>query len=128
MAHIEQAPVLMKANDGRVNTGAWHITLYDERDRRVRALKALGVCWVAAPLLFFTFVPIVHLLVSAGAFLAGPVVAYARYNVPRGSEKLTGRCPVCNREITIALEPKESVPMWKYCPLCNAPLHVMQPG
>lgn len=125
MSSAQQQAILIKPNDGAAAFGVLHGTAYDERDRVRRAAKTLAVYWGLAPLLFFTFVPIVHLIGAGALLVAGPVAAALRYRTTYQSDQATGTCPVCKNAVTIRLEPAERLPLWKYCPLCHAPLQLV---
>ena len=52
-------------------------------------------------------------------------MGYRRYQQRSSSEKVTGTCPRCHNEISLALEPREQLPLRKYCPQCGTPLHIV---
>lgn len=126
MPHVEQQPILIKPNNHPARLGILQITAYDKRDRLIRAAKILGIYWALA--LLSVPILVAHWVLVPGFFIAGPVMAYLRYRVTERSDKATGQCPVCNHDIAIRLEPAERSPMWKYCPVCNAPLQLLTPS
>ncbi len=123
MATAEQLPILLKSND-HGGPGLLHIWAYDRSDRVKRAAKSWIGFWIAA----VCSVPLIglHWFLVPGFLIAGPVSAYRRYHALQTSEKATGTCPVCHNDVSIHLEPKERPDLWKYCPSCNSPLHLVQ--
>lgn len=100
-------------------------TSYDQHDRLARAAKAWVICWVLAVLALVTFIPVVHLLASAGLFIAGPIMGYSRYRSLSTATGVTGVCPSCRKDITLKVQPEDRLPIWTYCPGCGAPLHLV---
>jgi hypothetical protein len=82
----------------------------------------LGIFWGLA--LLSVPILVAHWVLVPAFLLAGPVAAYLRYQVTMISEKAAGECPSCHEHISVALEPKERPPLWKYCPLCNVPVQL----
>lgn len=126
MPAIKEQPIFLKGNNGTTSPATFYTIEYDQRDRLKRALKVLLICWLLAPALFFTFVPVVHLVLSVGVFLAGPLLAYRRYRMLSSNDKVSGQCPQCRNAITLRLEPAEKLAKWKYCPRCQAPLQILE--
>lgn len=122
MATTETRPILIK-NEDVASDGTLYLRAYDNRDRFKRAAKAWTGCWIAAVLC----VPLIglHWFLVPGFLIAGPIMAYKRYHALFTSEKASGVCPVCHNDVTISLEPKERPELWKYCPSCNSPLHLV---
>ncbi len=126
MAHAEQHPILIKSNDGAATAGSLHVTIYDKHDRTIRAGKVLALYWLFA--ILSIFVPIAHFVLVPGFVLAGPIMAYFRYRVASRSDNAIGQCPVNNNDVTIRLKPADQLPLWTYCPVCNAPLQLVEPS
>lgn len=123
MATIEEQDVWIKVNDGDTAcAGVFFETHYTPHDRFVRAIKALGALWGMAVLLIP--VPPIHLILIPAFLIAGPVVAYRRYITSVVANHVTGACPTCKQDMKLALQPADRVPTWKYCPKCNAPVHI----
>ncbi len=97
-------------------------TVYSPRERAVRAAKAWFVCWLLALL----SMPIIglHWLLVPGFTIAGVVLGLRRYRTQEASSALNGECAMCGKDFTLALEQNEHAPLWKYCPHCQAALHV----
>jgi len=98
------------------------ITQYDEKDRMKRALKRLGLFW----LLSIGSIPIIfaHWVLVPGFFLAGPIAAWMVYQVEHAIDHASGVCPNCNESVTIKFEPKDTLPKWTYCPICNKSIQI----
>lgn len=124
MSHAEQYPILIKANDGSTCAGELHVTVYDKRDRMIRAAKMLALYWGLA--LLSVPVMVAHWVLVPGFFLAGPVMAWLRYRVLERKNKVTGQCPVNKNTVTIPLQPADRLPLWTYCPVCEAPLQLVE--
>ena len=123
MATAEQLPILLK-NDDNAGQGFLHVWAYDSSDRVKRAAKVWIGFWIAAALCIPLVV--IHLILIPAFLIAGPLMAYRSYHTLNTSEKATGTCPVCHNDVSIELEPKERLELWKYCPVCNSPLHLVQ--
>ncbi|MEO5573515.1 MAG: hypothetical protein ABIR48_03380 [Gammaproteobacteria bacterium] len=124
MSHTEQYPILIKANDGATSAGALKVTVYEKRERLMRAARMLALYWMLALLSLPIFVA--HWLLVPGFFIAGPVMAWLRYRVVERKDQVTGQCPVDKNDVTIPLEPSVRLPFWTYCPLCAAPLQLIE--
>ena len=113
-------------NNGGAQPGTLHVTLYNPRERAVRAAKAWAVCWVLALLAL----PIIglHWILVPSLTLAGVLLGYQRYRATTTSQKIEGLCPMCHSSIEIKLESAEHPPLWKYCPACNAPFSIEAPA
>lgn len=126
MAIVEQKHIWIKGNENALQEGGvFSITSYDPRDRLIRAAKACGICWALAVLALVTFIPVVHLLAAAGLFIAGPIMGYSRYRSLSTANDVSGVCPSCRKDITLKIQPEDSLPIWTYCPVCGAPLHLV---
>lgn len=131
MATTEQQPILFINDKASTAEGVLHLRAYDKSDRIKRAVKTCIWLWILAFLAIYPplLIPGPHLAVTIplgiGLVIAGPVSAYRRYRALHTSEKATGECPVCHNQVTIALEPKERPDLWKYCPVCNNSLHLV---
>lgn len=122
MPVAREQPVLVTSRDGRCSGGAVLSTFYSPRERAVRAAKAWAVCWVLA--LLSLAIPGLHWFLVPGLTVAGVVLGWRHYRMQEASSALNGKCAACGKEFTLALEPDEHGPLWKYCPHCQASLHV----
>ncbi len=117
-----QAVQFKTSNNDTVNHAELHITLYDDKDRLKRALMRLGLFW----LLSIGSLPIIfaHWVLVPGFFIAGPIAAMMVYRVDQAFDNAVGQCPNCKEQVTIKMEPKDSLPKWTYCPSCNNPIQI----
>lgn len=125
MASIENTTICFKGNDAKATVAELQTTLYDARDRLRRALLKLGLFWF----LSIASLPIIfaHWVLVPGFFLAGPWMAWRTYHMTQARNHATGRCPGCDTEVKIKLEPNDELPKWTYCPACNEPLQIAEP-
>lgn len=122
MPGSEQHKIVFKTEGSHPAAATLYLNVYTPHERLVRALKMLGIFWGLA--LLSVPILVAHWVLVPGFLLAGPVAAYLRYQVTATSEKAAGECPGCHKNISVALEPKELPPLWKYCPLCNVAVHL----
>jgi len=122
MPIVREQSVTMTGRDGKCSGGVLSGAVYSPRERTLRALKAWAICWALALL----SVPVIglHWFLVPGFAVAGVVLGVQRYRMREASGVLTGRCALCGKEFSLALEPNERAPLWKYCPHCQAALHV----
>ena len=123
MASKEQQTVLISFKD-TVRDGQLFFTAFTRNDRIKRAVLALVICLALGIPLIFPIIPILHIFLAAGLFIAGPVLFYKRLHQHDAKEKVTGACPNCAHDISIELEANEQLPLWKYCPQCNESLQI----
>jgi len=123
MPLAEQHRVVFKSVDDSTASGELSVQVYSDHERLMRSLKIWGLCWLLALL----SVPILgaHWFLVPGFLIAGPIMGYRRYHQHSISVKVTGACPRCHSEISLALEPREQLPLHKYCPQCSTPLHIV---
>ncbi len=112
----------LTGRDGQYSGGVMLGAVYGPSERTARALKAWALCWALALL----SVPIIglHWFLVPGFSIAGVVLGMQRYRTSEASRALNGRCASCGKEFSLALEPNERAPLWKYCPHCQAGLRV----
>lgn len=122
MPQIEHSEVYLQGNDGDRQAGSLQTTRYDQGDRLKRALQRLAFFWLLAGITLF--IPIAHFVLVPGFLIAGPVVAYLTYQTEAVRNHTSGTCPACGKEITLAMDAKDTLPKWTYCPDCNAPLQI----
>jgi len=126
MPKLENTPVSITDNDGKIAPGQMQTTYFDQGDRLKRALQRLGFFWLLAGIT--AFIPIAHFVLVPGFLIAGPVVAYMTFQMGWMRNHVSGECPGCQKEITIKLEAKDELPKWTYCPACNVPLQIIKPN
>ncbi len=123
MPFTEQHRIVFKTVDDSTTPGELNVQVYSDHERLMRSLKIWGLCWLLAVL----SLPILgaHWFLVPGFLIAGPIMGYRRYHQHSISVKVTGTCPRCHNEINLTLEPREQLPLRKYCPHCSAPLHIV---
>lgn len=124
MSEIKRVSVLLEGGEGERQAGHLEIECFSTRERMLRALKILMVCWLIAGVT--VFIPIAHFFLVPGFLIGGPIAAYMRYKSAELPLGIEGVCPVCVEQIKMSVEASESLPMWKYCPACNASIKVQE--
>lgn len=124
MVTTEQRTIHIKSGDNGIGSGLLNIINYEKNDRLKRALKMLGLFWLFSLL----SIPIViaHWVLVPGFFIAGPIVAYRRYQMGSEIKNAIGQCPACQNEITVEMEPADNLPKWTYCPNCSASIQLVE--
>lgn len=125
MAQTAESAVLLQSNDGSKDSAVLYKLLFDKKDRFIRALKLVGIFWGLA--ICMIPIPVVHLTILPAFIVAGPIAAVFRFRALEANEHVLGTCPVCNKDIKIAVEANEQPPMHKYCPACDKPIQVLVP-
>ena len=118
----EQQEILIKGGSSAPRSGVLYLTAFNQRERTMRAIKVLAIAWGGA--LVALFIPLAHFVLVPAFLIAGPVMAYLRYRVTETAENVRGACPVCEKEVTIAVGGNERPPVWTYCPECQAPINI----
>ncbi len=126
MIRVDKLPILIQPNSGPAVAGVLHIANFDPQERFKRAAKVWGFCWLFAVL----SVPVViaHWVLVPGFLLAGPIMAYRRYQIVSAVERAEATCPVCSVAVTISMEADDSLPKHTYCPKCNGPIQLLNPS
>lgn len=120
--HTTQTIHFLGKND-TLSTGAeFHSTEFNQQDCVKRALKRLGLCWLASAASLFII--LAHWVLVPGFFIAGPILAIQAYRTRKIATHASGSCPVCQQTIRINLEPNEKVPLWRPCPDCKNTVHI----
>jgi len=123
MSTLEQRAIVIKGAE-QERDGVLRLHVFSPQDRVMRAAKVWGLCWLLATITLF--IPIAHFVLVPGFLLAGPIWAIKRYGVTLALEQVTGHCPNNGEEITLKLDPSDHLPMWTYCPVCNASLQLLE--
>ncbi len=124
MPNQEVQIVYVRADDRPASEGELIFTRYHSGERLSRAAKALLGCWAAAGVT--VLIPIAHFVLVPGFFIAGPVLAYTRYQAERTSDAVKVDCPSCCQKVTVEMEASEKLPVYKYCPHCRVNLHISE--
>src|SRR3569623_958855 len=123
MSTLEQRAIEINGAE-QERVGVLRLQVISPQDRVMRAAKVWGLCWLLATITLF--IPIAHFVLVPGFLLAGPIWAIKRYGVTLALEQVTGHCPNNGEEITLKLDPSDHLPMWTYCPGCNASLQLLE--
>jgi hypothetical protein len=126
MSNSETTVIVFKDKDGNTVDGEMFTTRFDSGDRSKRALGRLAACWAAAGVTLF--IPLAHVVLVPAFLIAGPALAVAAYRQEFARERVEGQCPACQAAVEIKLEPKDTLPKWRYCPACNASLQIVEKG
>ena len=123
MPRSETQAVFFKSSNSEPSMNAeLQMTFYGDKDRLKRALMRLGLFWLLA----IGSIPIIfaHWVLVPGFFIAGPLAAIMVYRIEQAVDHASGQCPTCKEQITIKLEPKDTLPKWTYCPSCNNSIQI----
>jgi len=122
MAETQVKAVTLKNDTAGEGPAEFYFEVFDKQDRMKRAIKILLLCWFGALL----SLPIIfaHWVLVPGFFLAGPYMAYRYYNTTEVPKKIAGVCPSCGGDMELMVESTDKLPMWRYCSVCNASLHI----
>jgi len=123
MSTLVHHPIVIKCGD-IVGSGVLHSNVFDARERKIRAAKIWGLMWLFA--LLSLPIIIAHFVLVPGFLIAGPVMAFKRYRVTEVTDHVSGNCPSGKEDFTLPLEASDRLPMWAYCPACNAPLQLLE--
>lgn len=122
MPTIRHLSVTLIDNDDKAAPGQLQTTVFAHNDRVQRGLLKLGTFWLLA----LVSVPIIiaHWVLVPGFFIAGPWMGYRTYKMTQRHDHIDGDCPVCQTTVKIKTEAQQTLPLWTYCPHCNAPLQI----
>ncbi len=115
--------IRIENSDNHSTLGQLLITTYTPQERTARAIKILAIMWGLAVVTLF--IPLAHFILVPGFLIAGPVIAYKRYQMAEHPSSADGHCPTCNQPSSIHLEPSDTLPMWVYCSVNNDPLQLL---
>ena len=123
MTTMVQRPIVLKSGDA-TGEGVLHLQTFDAKERKIRAAKTWALMWLLAVL----SLPIIiaHFVLVPGFLIAGPVLAMKRYRVTEVPDHVSGLCPSGKEEFNLRLEASDHLPMWSYCPVCNASLQLLE--
>ncbi len=123
MSTTRYRTISIKNADNNSTTGQLHITHYSQSERTARALKMLALMWLLA--IITVFIPLAHFVLVPAFLIAGPVIAYKRYQMEEHPSNADGECPTCKQPSSIHLEPSDTLPMWTYCSANNDPVQLL---
>ena len=113
----------MRNNAGAENKAILHSTLYDQSEALRRALKMAGLFLLLAAVTLF--IPLAHFVLVPSFLIAAIVVPMSVYKIRDASERAEGVCPTCNKEVSVKLDAKDRLPLWRYCPDCDNSLQLL---
>jgi len=113
----------MRNNAGSVNGAVLYSTLYEKSEAMSRALKRHVLFLVLA----IASVPIIlaHWILVPSFLIASVVVPISIYKIREAYERAEGVCPTCGKTISVKLEAKDRLPLWRYCPDCDNSLQLL---
>ena len=123
MSTTTHRPIRIENADNSSNIGQLLITAYSQPERTARAIKMLALMWALA--VITVFIPLAHFVLVPGFLIAGPVLAYKRYQMAEHPSSADGVCPTCHQPSSIHLEPSDTLPMWSYCSANNDPVQLI---
>jgi hypothetical protein len=123
MAEQETRTIRITNAQGDAEEGVLSVTIFSSGERVTRAAKVLLTCWALAAAAIF--IPLAHFVLVPTLVLAGPVMAYMRYRVVESVEAARGRCPTCKKDLDLALDAAQRLPLWTYCPTSNDPIQLI---
>lgn len=94
---------LISSSSGKETNVNLMIRVLSAEERRQKALKTLGLCWLLA--LCFAPLPPIHWLLTPGFFIAGPFMAWKKYQQTRYLGELAFSCPECGKEMQLPSQP-----------------------
>jgi len=79
--------------DNATEKGSGTILTYSAKEKVLRAGRSLGVCWLLGLVTFI--VPVLHIILVPGFFIAGVVGAIVNFKKKEILEQANVVCPVC---------------------------------
>jgi len=123
MIALVSYPILIRCGEDHAE-GLLHLHSLTPRERRIRAAKIWGWMWLCA--LISAPVCGLHIVLVPTFILAGPVMAFLRYRIIQVPDHVSGKCPSCKENFTLALKPTDRLPKRVYCPSCDATLYLLE--
>ncbi len=94
---------------------------YDSREKLLRSLKTLGLCWLAA--VFAILIPVFHFVLVPGLLILGPLMAWVQSRQGLEILRLQGSCAECKKEINFK-KSSGNWPLRQTCPHCSCQIYV----
>jgi hypothetical protein len=117
--------VFLKSFVGKSSAGKVSIRYWSPKERLYRALKLLGFAWALA--VVSVILPIVHVFLVPGFFVAGPLGAFFLYKQESIVEGGKSICPDCGNDFDIVRSPNKW-PLEDVCSKCHAHVTVSLEG
>lgn len=118
--HTEHA-VLFKTETGKVTSGKVRVRAWSPLDKKLRAIRVLGIAWAMG--IVFVFIPLLHFILVPAFVLGGPILAY--FTFAQGSTVLGGEgaCPACGQRFLVE-RAAEKWPLADTCSSCHARVEI----
>lgn len=94
--------------------GTVQIQTFTDKERLVRTVKFVGVCWLAA--VVAVAIPLLHFVLVPGLFLAGIIGGFLKYATQSLVLGGGGTCPRCKAALPIVKGPNR----WPITELCTS--------
>ena len=108
-----------EAREAVVRVRAW-----TPAERLARTLGGWLGCWALAAVTLF--IPVAHVLLVPGFFIAGIVVLVRRFGEDRSFVDGRGACPACGADQVFRLRGRFVLPKETSCPACRARVLVVE--
>lgn len=100
------------ATEARLEVRHWN-----PRQRILRALQGLGMCWGAAVLA--VLLPVLHWVLVPALLIAGPIFAIQRHGELTTVLSANGACPACGVDLSFRLAQASRARMMLRCDHCG---------
>lgn len=115
MSQVSTKAILISYENQPQLEGMLDVEEYDSATRMRNALKSLALFWALA--LVSVILPIAHFVLVPGFFLAGPFVAYTKYNQQSKVVGGKAQCAACRSPLKIESGTLK-MPMTELCDQC----------
>lgn len=122
MSNLESTPIYVNAQNKPTREAKFNFESYNAGDRLGRAFAVLGICLLVAGVTLF--IPIAHFVLVPGALIVGIYMFVSRYRMTQSAKSVEVKCPLCEVDVTIKLDPEQQPPFYCYCSNCDGNLHV----
>jgi len=126
MPEQRKQDILFRNNEEQEQKAVLHSIIYDSSERMTRALKMGGFFLLLA--IVSVFIPLAHFVLVPSFVITAIVLPFMVHKLIEASEKAEGVCPSCHEQVTIKLDPKDKLPLWRYCPNCDKSLQLVKPA
>ncbi len=109
---------------GQESSGIYYYVVHTLFGRIIFSLKQAGPFLLISMVLML--IPGENIFYAFLLMLFVPYQVFSSLRLQFVSISICGQCPVCRNDITLMLEPTERLVLWKYCPICDAPLKITQ--
>jgi len=117
-----QRPITIHARNETGIAGVLLEKHFTSSQRIKRASLAWAIMWLLA--LASAFIPIAHFLLVPVFVIAGPTLAYLRYQQQHVPQAVEGQCPCCQQHFRLPLDQRTTLPYRDVCPHCDKHLQI----